>query len=236
MNSTGKDPLGRIILDYNSDQVEREITVESDLCEDDFIPASYLFRSYEEMPRIEQIALDHCKGNTLDIGAGAGIHAKHLQEKGFNVEAIDISSGAVAHMKSQGLRAEVADFFSVTDQYDTLLMMMNGIGIAGNLKNLERTLLHACKMLRPNGQLLFDSTDIKYLYMDDDGGFWVDLNTEYYGNFNFRMHYEDQSTDWFEWLYVDFETLQKTTDKLNLKLEKLYEEEHQFLAKITINQ
>lgn len=235
MSSNGKDPLGRIILDYRSDQVERQITVESDLCEDDFIPASYLFRSYEEMPRIEQIALDHCKGKVLDIGAGAGMHAHYLQENGFDVEAIDISKGAVDYMKSQGLVAQEKDFYAVQNQYDTLLMMMNGIGIAGNLKNLERTLLQASKMMQQGGQLLFDSTDIKYLYMDDDGGFWVDLNTEYYGNFNFRMHYDDQSTDWFEWLYVDFDTLQKTANKLNLNVEKLYEEEHQYLARITAN-
>jgi SAM-dependent methyltransferase len=235
MSANGKDPMGRIILDYSKDKKDRFITVESDICDDDFIDASYLFRSYAEMPRIEQIALEHCKGDILDIGAGAGIHAKYLHDKGFNVKAIDTSPGAVEYMQSQGLNSEIQDFFDVTEQYDTLLMMMNGIGIAGSLKNLERTLLQAKKMMRENGQLLFDSTDIKYLYMDDDGGMWIDLNTEYYGNFNFKMHYEDQSTDWFKWLYIDFDTLQESANKLNLKVEKLYEEEHQFLARITVN-
>jgi len=235
MSTTGKDPMGQIILDYSKDEVDRFITVESDICDDDFIDASYLFRSYEEMPKFEQMALDLCSGDVLDIGAGAGMHAKHLQQKGLNVKAIDVSIGAVEHMKSQGINAEVQDFFTIEEKYDTLLMMMNGIGIAGSLKNLERTLLQAKKMMRENGQLLFDSTDIKYLYMDDDGGMWIDLNTEYYGNFHFKMHYENQSTDWFEWLYVDFDTLKKAADKLNMNIEKLYEEESQFLARITIN-
>jgi SAM-dependent methyltransferase len=235
MSSPGKDPLGQIILDYSKDKTERFITVESEICDDDFIDASYLFRSYDEMPKMEQIALEHCSGSILDIGAGAGIHAKYLQDKGQDIKAIDVSPGAVQFMKSQGLNAEIQDFYDVTEQYDTLLMMMNGIGIAGSLKNLERTLLQAKKMLRENGQLLFDSTDIKYLYMDDEGGMWVDLNTEYYGNFNFRMHYEDQSTDWFDWLYIDFEKLQESANKLNLKVEKLYEEDSQYLARITLN-
>lgn len=235
MAATGKDPLGQIILDYSKDKTDRFITVESDICDDDFIDASYLFRSYDEMPRIEQVALEHCSGTILDIGAGAGIHAKILQDKGLDVKAIDVSPGAVKYMQSQGLQAEVQDFFNVSEQYDTLLMMMNGIGIAGSLKNLERTLLHAKKMMRENGQLLFDSTDIKYLYMDDDGGMWIDLNTEYYGNFNFKMHYEGQSTDWFEWLYIDFDKLTESASKLDLKVEKLFEEEHQFLARITLN-
>ena len=235
MSASGKDPLGQIILDYSKDRVERFITVESDICDDDFIDASYLFRSYDEMPKMEQIALEYCSGSILDIGAGAGIHAKYLQDKGFDIKAIDVSPGAVEFMKSQGLDAEIQDFYDVTEQYDTLLMMMNGIGIAGSLKNLERTLLQAKKMLRENGQLLFDSTDIKYLYMDDDGGMWIDLNTEYYGNFKFKMHYEDQSTDWFKWLYIDFDKLQESANKVNLKVEKLYEEDHQFLARITLN-
>lgn len=235
MSTSGKDPLGRIILDYSKDNIERQVIVESEICDDDFIDASYLFRSYEEMPQMEQIALKYCSGNILDIGAGAGIHSQYLIDQGFDVKAIDVSPGAVEYMKSQGLNAEVKDFYSVTEQYDTLLMMMNGIGIAGSLDNLERTLLQAKKMLRENGQLLFDSTDIKYLYMDDDGGMWIDLNTEYYGNFNFRMHYEDQSTDWFDWLYIDFDKLQEAANKLDLTVEKLYEEDNQFLARITLN-
>lgn len=235
MSAAGKDPLGRIILDYSKDRIERQVTVESEICEDDFISASYLFRTFEEMPKMEQLALEKCSGSILDIGAGAGIHSEYLQNKGFEIKAIDVSPGAVQYMQSQGLNAEIQDFYEVNEQYDTLLMMMNGIGIAGSLKNLERTLLQAKKMLRENGQLLFDSTDIKYLYMDDDGGMWVDLNTEYYGNFHFRMHYQDQSTDWFDWLYVDFDKLQEAANKLDLKVEKLYEEDNQFLARITLN-
>lgn len=235
MSTSGNDPLGRIILDYSMDKIERQITVESDICDDDFIDASYLFRSYKDMPQMEQIALKHCSGTILDIGAGAGIHASYLKEKGFDVKAIDVSPGAVEFMKSQGLDAEIQDFYEVTEKYDTLLMMMNGIGIAGSLKNLERTLLQAKKMLRENGQLLFDSTDIKYLYMDDEGGMWIDLNTEYYGNFNFRMHYDDQSTEWFKWLYIDFDKLEEAANKLGLKVEKLYEEDEQYLARVTLN-
>lgn len=233
MDGLGNDPLGHIILDYAKDGVERNVLVESEICDDDIIPASYLFRSYSEMPKMEQIALSHCSGTILDIGAGSGIHSSYLIEKGLDVKAIDVSPGAVEYMHSQGINAAVENFFDITEQYDTLLMMMNGIGIAGSLANLERTLLHAKSMLRENGQLLCDSTDIKYLYMDDEGGMWIDLNTEYYGNFRFRMSYADQSTDWFDWLYVDFDTLETTANKLGLKVEKLVEEETQFLARIT---
>jgi SAM-dependent methyltransferase len=233
MITSGNDPLGRIILDFASDRIERDVLVESEICDDDTIPASYLFRSCADMPEMEKLALSLCKGSVLDIGAGAGIHSNYLTEKGLNVEAIDVSQGAVEYMKAQGIDARVQNFYDIDQQYDTLLMMMNGIGIAGSLANLERTLLHAKKLMHENGQLLCDSTDIKYLYMDDDGGMWIDLNTEYYGNFRFRMSYADQSTDWFDWLYVDFETLETAANKVGLKVEKLVEVETQFLARIT---
>lgn len=235
MSASGNDPLGRIILDYSKDKVERQVIVESDICDDDYIDASYLMRSYEEMPKMEQIALEHCTGKVLDIGAGSGIHSKILQEKGFDVKSIDVSPGAVEYMKSIGLNAECKDFYSVEEKYDTLLMMMNGIGIAGQLSNLERTLLQAKNMLNKNGQILCDSTDVKYLYMDDEGGMWVDLNTEYYGNFHFKMHYDNQSTDWFDWLYIDFDKLEEVANKIGMNVELLCEDETQFLARITLN-
>jgi SAM-dependent methyltransferase len=230
MSLDKNDPIGAAILAYASKKEELEIIVSSEICEDDIIHASYLCRSYDEMPKLEQIALENCSGKVLDVGAGAGIHAEHLEKNGLEVTCIDLSPGAVQHMKNKGLKASVQDFYSINGQYDTVLMMMNGIGITGTLSNLERTLLHAKTLLAENGKLLCDSTDIKYLYTDEDGSLWVDLNTEYYGNFRFQMHYEDHLTDWFDWLYVDFERLEQAAAKVGLQVEKLMEEDHHYLA------
>tara|TARA_Y100000385_G_C13108742_1_gene650435 strand:+ start:6664 stop:7398 length:735 start_codon:yes stop_codon:yes gene_type:complete len=233
MSSEKNDPIGAAIKAYISTNQEQEIIVSSEICDDDVIPASYLLRSYDEMPEIEHLALKRCKGKVLDIGAGAGIHAKHLIENGFDVDSIDLSPGAVDHMINEGLNARLEDFYSITDEYDTLLMMMNGLGIAGSLSNLGKTLEHAKSILAKNGRLICDSTDIQYLYTDKDGALWVDLNAEYYGNFKFQMHFEDQLTDWFEWLYVDFDKLCDAAQKIGLKVEKLFEEDHHYLAEIT---
>ncbi|HNS43587.1 MAG TPA: SAM-dependent methyltransferase, partial [Taishania sp.] len=83
------DPIGQAILEYATTKKSRYIVVSSDLCEDDAIPSAYLFRSYKEMPNLEKVALRHCSGNVLDIGAGAGCHAKYLQSKGLNVTALE---------------------------------------------------------------------------------------------------------------------------------------------------
>ena len=230
------DPLGQAILDFSTNGKAENIIVASDLCDDDVIPVDYLFRSFDEMPEMEQIALQNCSGSILDVGAGAGIHAKYLKENGNSIKAIDISPGAVSYMQSQGLDAEVADFFQLKNQaYDTLLMLMNGIGIAGSLSNLENTLNHAKSLLSPNGKIIFDSTDIHYLYEDEDGGMWVDLGSEYYGNFKFQMKYGQHETPWFDWLYIDQNKMTEVAQKCGFHVEILFEDESQYLSQLTRN-
>lgn len=229
------DPLGQAILDFAKHGKAKDIVVASDLCDDDIIPVDYLFRSYADMPKMEQVALAHCEGKILDVGSGSGIHANYLKELGKEISCIDISQKATEYAKSLGLEARTLNFFDLKDEsYDTLLFMMNGIGIAGTLANLDKTLIHAKSLLNPGGQILCDSTDIKYLYEDEDGGMWVDLNTEYYGNFRFQMKYEEHETPWFDWLYVDAESLAASAKKCGFSCEILVEEETQFLAKLTL--
>ncbi|MDC0099652.1 MAG: methyltransferase domain-containing protein [Crocinitomicaceae bacterium] len=235
MSDRLNDPMGQAIIDFARTHEEENIDIISDICEDDIIPASYLFRSYDEMPKLEQFALSKCTGRTLDIGAAAGMHAEYLVEQGIDVEVIDISKNSIEHLKSKSLKAREVDFFEYDGiAYDTLLFLMNGIGIAKNIANLENTLLRAKGMLNENGKILCDSADIKYLYEDNDGGMWVDLNTTYYGNFKFQMKYKDHETDWFEWLYVDFDTLAEAAKNVGMIATKIYEEDDQYLAELKI--
>lgn len=227
------DPMGVAILDYAKTNKPDDIIVCSEICEDDIIPIEVIFRDYKEMPELEKVALSRCEGKILDVGAGAGSHALYLQSQGKDVQAIDISKGAVAYMKSKGLNAREIDFFDLKDeQYDTILMLMNGIGIAGTLANLEKTLLHAKSLLKQGGKLYCDSSDIKYLYEDEDGALWVDLNTEYYGNFRFQMKYKKEKGAWFDWLYVDFDNLFKVAKNVGLKANRLYVKDDNYLAEI----
>src|SRR5687768_11808684 len=123
------DPMGLALEAYLNGDKTATIKVISSIAEDDKIPVSYLFRSFNEMPELEQMALEACRGKVLDIGAGAGSHALYLQEKGFNVKAFDISEKAVNVMAALGvLQPEARDFwqFEPGEKYDTLLLLMNG--------------------------------------------------------------------------------------------------------------
>ncbi|MDG1147244.1 MAG: methyltransferase domain-containing protein [Crocinitomicaceae bacterium] len=231
--STQNDPMGQAILDFEKNGIDQDIIVSSDLCEDDVISSAYLFRSFEDMPQIEQTALSRSSGKILDIGAGAGIHASHLKDQGMDVSCIDISPRSISYLKKNGLDARVANFFDLKDEkYDTLLMLMNGIGISGTLSNLENTLLQAKSLLNKGGKILCDSSDIKYLYTDDDGGMWVDLNTIYYGNFKFQMKYNGHETAWFDWLYADFDKLKEAAVKTGFSAQKIMDKNDQYLAEL----
>jgi hypothetical protein len=230
------DPFGKAILEYSKFKKPADIIVSSDICDDDIIPVEVLFRTFEEMPELEKMALNECTGKILDVGAGAGAHLKHLKTKGFDVLGIDTSFGAIEYLRSEKIPAKQIDFFDFNgEKFDTILMLMNGIGIAGTLKNLENTLFHAKELLNQGGSIICDSSDIKYLYEDEDGALWMDLNSEYYGNFKFQMKYKKEVGPWFEWLYVDFDNLFQVAKKVGLKCVRLMEKDNHFLAKLSLN-
>jgi len=228
------DPIGKAIQQYVAKPSKKwSIIVHSKICEDDDIPVHYLFRKYVDFPKLEKLAMQHCRGKILDVGAGAGPHAKYLQEKGFSVEAIDVSPIAVDYLRSIGISARAIDFLQLNGEtYDTLLLLMNGIGIAGTLKNLEQTLLKAYHLLNENGIVLLETTDIIYLFEEEDGSRWLDLTAEYYGNFEYQMEFEGEIGEWFDWLFVDFEKLSEIAQKIGFKVELLYNESYQYLVKL----
>ena len=157
--------MGRAIADYYKTQKANKLRVFSPMFEEDEIPLSTLFRKYKEMPEIERKALDMANGKTLDVGAGSGCHSLVLQEKGIDVTAIDISPLSVETMKDRGVKKVIEqDFFTLKGQYDTILMLMNGIGIVGTLERLPRFFRQLDKILAPGGQLLCDSSDISYVF------------------------------------------------------------------------
>jgi SAM-dependent methyltransferase len=103
MNTTPNDPIGQAIQDYAKNKKPFDIVVSSDICDDDIIPIEVLFRSYKDMPDIEKKALKLCKGDVLDVGAGAGIHCQELIKNGLSVHAIDSSKGAVDYLNKFGI-------------------------------------------------------------------------------------------------------------------------------------
>ncbi|MEQ8217423.1 MAG: class I SAM-dependent methyltransferase [Arenibacter sp.] len=233
-----KDILGKALLDYQSGNYSEDIKTYSSLDEEDIIPIPYLFRDFKKMPPLEQKALKLCYGNILDIGCGAGSHSLYLQKKGLAVTALDQSPGAVETCKLRGIEhtvlQDIQDFN--LQKYDTLLMLMNGIGIVGKLKNLDQFFSHLKSLLKPKGQILLDSSDIIYMFdEDEDGGYWIPNDQNYYGEVTFEMEYHGEKSEALDWLYLDYNTLQRAANANNLTCELVSKGKHyDYLAKLTV--
>ncbi|MFI3262707.1 MAG: class I SAM-dependent methyltransferase [Rikenellaceae bacterium] len=227
--STQKDPMGAAIDDYFRNKKAEKLRVFSSQFEEDEIPVKELFRTFKNMPKLEKTALQLAKGKILDVGAGSGCHALALQEMNKEVCSIDISPLSVGVMKERGVgNIRQINFFDehLSEKFDTILMLMNGSGIIGRIQNIPAFLQRIKQLLKPEGCLLMDSSDLRYLFEEEDGSFLIDLAGEYYGEIDFQMQYKDIKGDVFDWLYIDFQTLSMYGSECGFDVELVEEGEH----------
>ncbi len=232
-----KDPMGAAIADYFHHRKVGKLRVFSSQFEEDEIPVAQLFRKYSEMSAVEQTALTLAKGRILDAGAGSGCHALALQDMGKEVCAIDISPLSVEVMKERGVKdTRHINLFDehFQDSFDTILMLMNGSGLIGKLENMPAFFMRMKQLLRPGGCILMDSSDLRYLFEEEDGSFLIDLADDYYGEIDYRMQYKSVRGDAFDWLYVDFQTLSYYAAECGFNAELVREGKHyDYLACLT---
>lgn len=231
-----EDPMGAAIRDYFRQGKSAQLKVLSSLFDDDEMPVAHLFRSYHEMPPLEQRALNEARGKVLDVGAGAGCHALALQERGFDVTAVDISPLSCETMKERGVaNVECVNIFNqrFQERFDTLLLLMNGTGIAGKLSRLPQLLSRLKQLMNPGAQILIDSSDLRYVYEDEDGVLDVDFDGAYYGEVDYQMTYQNIKGKRFDWLYADSVVLAECCRQCGLKCEILAQGNHyDYLARI----
>ena len=234
-----KDLFGKAILDYQTNNEPEDLITETSISEEDEMSVAYLFRNYDEMPSIEQKALQLAKGKILDVGCGAGSHSLTLQnDRNLDVTSIDISENAIQACKLRGLKnARVQDVMTLeNEKFDTILLLMNGTGIFGTLKETPSFLQKLKSLLNPNGQILIDSSDIIYMFdEDEDGGKWIPSENEYYGETIFNITYKGEKEAPLDWLFLDYNTLQNAAFANGLQCELILEGEHyDYLAKLSI--
>ncbi len=232
------DIFGLAFRDYMQGTPDGVIRVSTNVAEEEELPVAYFFRSYDQMPEWERLALNECRGRVLDVGAGAGSHALVLQDRGLTVCAIDLSAGAVEVMKARGVKdARRRDFFRFSgESFDTMLFLMNGAGMAASLKRLKNMLLHAVSLLRPGGCILMESTDLIYLYEEEDGSVLIPMANKYYGEVDYRLSYKEHRAKGFPWLFVDPGHLTHLAGSCGLQTEILYVgEAYNYLAKLSMS-
>lgn len=224
------DLFGQVLQDYHQGVLESKLWLHNSYGHPEDMPVDIFFREENEMPELELVALSSCRGKILDIGAGVGSHALALQKRSANITAMEISSLACEIMRSRGVKEVITgDILHYSgSKFDTLLLLMNGIGLCGDLDGLLKFLDRAKTWLNPGGTLIFDSSDISYLYEDvalPDG--------KYYGEISYQYEYKGQFGDWFNWLYIDSALLAKTAKEKGWEMELLFEDDmDQYLVRL----
>lgn len=232
-----KDLMGRAIWDYYYQENSEDLQTETSISELDDLPVSYLFRDYQEMNALEKKALDLSFGKVLDVGSGAGSHSLYLQnERKLEVTALDISPKSIEVCKARGVKNAICeDLLRFSEKnFDTVLLLMNGTGIFQSLEHIDQYLQKLKSLVAENGQILIDSTDILYMYdQDQDGGVLVPA-TGYYGELDYYLHYKGESELPMKWLYLDFDTLENAAIANGFKIQKIEQLEDSYLAQLTL--
>ena len=232
-----KDLMGRAIWDYYYQENPEDLQTETSISELDDLPVSYLFRDYQEMNALEKKALDLSFGKVLDVGSGAGSHSLYLQnERKLKVTALDISPKSIEICKARGIKNAICeDLLQFSEKnFDTVLLLMNGTGIFQSLEHIDQYLQKLKSLVAENGQILIDSTDILYMYdQDEDGGVLVPA-TGYYGELDYYLHYKGESELPMKWLYLDFDTLENAAIANGFKIQKIEQLEDSYLAQLTL--
>lgn len=227
-----KDIHGQAILDYyHSHHTDAILHLHNSYGEPEEMPVEVFFRDEMELTTLEHLALIECRGKVLDLGAGAGAHSLILQSRDFDVTSLDYSPGCVEVMQQSGLeQVLLCDYRTHTGKYDTVLLLMNGLGLAGTVAGVAPLLRRCCDLLLPGGQILLDSSDISYLY--EDG---LARPAGYYGEVRYQYEYRGAKGDWFNWIYLDQKSLARIVRQTGLQMEVLHtDESDQYLACITV--
>ena len=232
-----KDLMGRAIWDYYYQENSEDLQTETSISEMDDLPVSYLFRDYQDMNALEKKALDLSFGKVLDVGSGAGSHSLYLQnERKLEVTALDISPKSIEICKARGVKNAICeDLLQFSEKnFDTVLLLMNGTGIFQSLEHIDQYLQKLKSLVAENGQILIDSTDILYMYDQDEEGWVLVPATGYYGELDYYLHYKGESELPMKWLYLDFDTLENAAIANGFKIQKIEQLEDSYLAQLTL--
>ena len=141
-------------------------------------------------------------------------------------------------MRERGLNQVLcSDIYTLTDQkFDTILLLMNGAGVAQTLPGLTVLFNHLKNLLNPGGKILADSSDLLYLFTDENGDSWIDIASDtYYGEMEYQLSYKNINGKKFPWLFVDPDTLTEYAEKSGFRVvDKVMGEHFDYLVELTL--
>jgi SAM-dependent methyltransferase len=204
-----EDAYGRLLLAYLEGDTRAAEIAERD---DGFVnaglgPAQY-FAPFRRWPAHQRRAMRFVRGRVLDVGAGAGRVALHLQERGHDVVAIDISPLAIEVCRRRGVRDARVCSFELLDQtlgrFDTVVMWGNNFGLFGSAAKATRMLRRLDGLTNEGARIVAESRDV-YATNDQDHLAYHERNRRrgrMGGQLRLRIRHRRYATPWFDYLTV----------------------------------
>ncbi|WBB65581.1 methyltransferase domain-containing protein [Micromonospora sp. WMMD812] len=169
-------------------------------------PAAHYLDGPAQWQPYDHRAVDRARGETLDIGVGAGRIALVLQERGVPVTGLDTSAGALDVCRRRGVRrlvhGTVDEHVADGPRYDTFLLLGNNLGLFEGRDRAPALLAALAALARPGAQIIAHGTN-PYGTRDP-------VHTGYHernrrrgrlgGQLRLRLRYRELATDWFDYL------------------------------------
>jgi len=199
-------PLGAALLAYHNGRHDALLRIDSDVFDSEDVAVRHYYRpDMDPLEDLDRRALERCSGAVLDAGAGAGRHALDLQCQGLEVTAIDVAEDAVQVMLDRGISdVRQGDIFtSELGSYDTILLLMNGIGLAGHHEGLQKLFDRFGELLKPDGRVVFDAAglDAEISHLDAQTLSDMAIGNPQLGEVFFRLTFDDLEGSWYPWLF-----------------------------------
>jgi SAM-dependent methyltransferase len=156
-----EDAFGRMLLDLLEGRRAHEVIERSDGHIGVAAGAKAYFAPFRRWMAVERRAMRFVRGRVLDVGAGAGRVALHLQERGHEVVCIDNSPLAVEVARRRGVKdARLLPFEEIDRElgvFDTVVMMCNNFGLFGSAAGARRMLRRLLRLTADEARIVAGS-------------------------------------------------------------------------------
>jgi len=221
--------IAQAINDHLLNLEEKQIQVWLNQKKEEDYMASYFLRSREDMPKHEVLALSLAVGEILDIGAGAGAHTVELCNANKNVTALELNHDLAEIIKNRcDAKVLAEDIFKwkAKVKYDTILLLMNGLGIAQTKEKVPELLEKVKHLLAIHGKAYVELTDYNFSTEYDH-----EITAE--NEVTFRLKYGSRFSEEMSWIYPSLTEVENHCHALSLRIKILYQEDETLLLELT---